>query len=495
MGRLLAVVMLLVVTVSPARGAVRVEYRTSRTFGLYMFATSLAELPGRPRALADVFRGSQQDTPEARTQIAEFKTLQRALRNSADLEGYPSSRPNSIRIEDLFIRRTLEARDVADLRRSGAGFLPPSDEGRFFDLLASLEPIYDSLIWDPNAAKFEEYLARFQAAVPDSMLDGLFDRAARFYGAEWPGDLPFTIAIYPIPAGQGHTSAESAGSLETVAVLLEEKDLPGRFGVMFHEMSHSLYAAQPADVQREFESYFDDPSNPYAAVAYALINEALATALGNGWAFDVVTGKRDDGSWYADSTIDGFAKAIYPLVTDYLARGQRIDRAFAARAIEQFRQTFPDAPFRFDTLFREIVLLADGEVVHSGELMDEFRGRFRVSSIYAFEPIDGAESMASFDGRRSPLIVGVGASRLGQLVALELKLPSLVDRMKALEEEPGEALLVGSEAGRAVVVMKLAGARSIPRAVEALRKMERLDPAGPVLISLTVDDPLPVRSH
>jgi hypothetical protein len=489
MRRFLPTLLLLVAVVLPSHASVRVEYRTSRIFGLYMFATSLAEAPGRPPALAEVFRGSRYDTPEARAQIDEFKGLQRALRHSVDLDGYPSSRPNSIRIEDLFIRRTLDARDLAELKRSGQGFLPPSDEARFFELLASFEPIYDALVWEPSEAKFEEYLARFQATVPDSMLNSLFDHAARFYGAQWPDDLPFTIAIYPIPARQGHTSAESAGSLETVAVLLDEKDLPGRFGVMFHEMSHSLYAAQPADFQRELESYFDEPSNPYAAVAYALINEALATALGNGWAFEVVTGRRDDGSWYADAAIDGFAKAIYPLVTDYLSRGQTIDRAFAKQAIELFRRTFPDAPWRFDTLFREIVILADGETIPSADLSDELRGRFRISSIYAYEPIDGAESMASFDGRRSPLIVGVGASRLDQLTALETKLPSLAARLAALRDERADVLLLGTEEGRTVVVMKLAGARSIPRAVEALRKMERIDPSGPVMVRLEGEDP------
>ena len=465
-----------------ARAAVRVEYRGGRIYGLFMFATTIAEVPSRPRALADVFRGSAYDTPEARERIAEFRELHRALQDGVDFEGYPANRPNGTTLEQLFIWRTLEAQNLDELRRSTQGLLPLATQNRFFELLAAFEPIYDALIWNPNTAKFEEYLGRFRATVPESRLDEMFDAAALFYGAQWPEGLPFTVAVYPIPGGRGNTSAESAGSLETVAVLLDEKDLPGRFAVMFHEMCHSLYASQPAAFQREFESYFENPSDPYAAVAYSLINEALATAVGNGWAFEQATGSRDENPWYSDPAIDGFAKAIHPLVTEYLAAGRTIDRPFVERSIALFRAKFPDAPYRFDTLFRQIVIFADGETVRSVELRDALRTGFRISSIDSFEPIDGGEALHSFEDLHSPLIIGVGAKRLDQLAALDALLPGFADVRSRLAAEGQDVLYVGMSNGRVVIVGKLADGRSIVRVVEELRRLGRIDPSAPAWI-------------
>ena len=56
-----------------------------------------------------------------------------------------------------------------------------------------------------------------------------------------------------------------------------------RFGVIFHELCHSLFKAQPMALQKELDSWFLSLRTPHAIFAYRYYNEALATALGNGW--------------------------------------------------------------------------------------------------------------------------------------------------------------------------------------------------------------------
>ena len=64
--------------------------------------------------------------------------------------------------------------------------------------------------------------------------------------------------------------------------------------MVFHEICHSLYEAQPPAFQHEFERYFTESSSPHARLAYQQVNEALATALGNGWAYARAGGGQDD---------------------------------------------------------------------------------------------------------------------------------------------------------------------------------------------------------
>ncbi len=461
----------------PSLAAVRVEYRTGRIFGLFMFATTIADVPSRPRVLGDIFRASPYNTPETQARIAEFKAIHRNLQQGVDFEGFPSGRPNGATLEQLFTWRTLDARDLTELRRTTQGLLPLAQQDRYFEILSSFEAIYDSLIWRSNETKLVDYVARFQRIAPEAQLDVMFDAAALFYGAAWPRDLPFTVALYPIPAKQGSTSAESVGSLETVAVLLDEEDLPGRFAVMFHEMCHSLYESQSAAFQREFESFYADIGTPHSKVAHSLINEALATAVGNGWGFEQVTGHRDETQWYADAAIDGFAKAISPLVTDYLTQGRTLDRAFARQSVEIFQAKFPDAPFQFDALFREIVLLTDGETMRSAEVRDAMRRQFRISSIYSSEPADGEGALGYVREQGATLIVAVGSGQTDQLSALETELPLLTDRLRELREETRDVLLVGTAEGRTVIVMKLGGPQALTRALDELKRIGRSDPS------------------
>jgi hypothetical protein len=470
---------------SPAAGsAVRVEYRTSRMFGLLLFASTIADFPNRPGALKDVFLKSSFNTEENRKLIDEFRELHNSLRTNVAFDGFPSSRPHGTTLEQLFAWRALDARDLAELHRTTQGLLPLSRQERYFEILSALERIYDPLIWLPAQDKLEEYRARLESKALDWRVGNLFEQAARFYGAAWPDSLPFTIALYPIPASRGQTSAESAGSLEMVAVLLGEHDLPGRFAVMFHEMCHSLYESEPVAFQTQFESYFTEIKSPYAGLAYALINEALATAIGNGWAYAAAAGHPDNSSWYDDPTIDGFARALFPTVQTYLTTGRTLDRAFVQNSVEIFQQEFPDARNRFEFLFREIILLADGQTIPVADLNHALRARFGISSIFGSSPIDGEESQRDLREHTATVVAAVGADQVEQLGGLKTMFPSLAPRLKELAESSDDAILACTVEGRAVVVMKLRGRDRITAAVGELKRRGQFDLEATGLIAI-----------
>jgi hypothetical protein len=65
------------------------------------------------------------------------------------------------------------------------------------------------------------------------------------------------------------------------------------------------------------------------------MNEVLATALGNGYVYEQLDGKIDDGDWYNRKYISLMAKQIYPLVTEYINE-KKIDRSFIDNYIKQY---------------------------------------------------------------------------------------------------------------------------------------------------------------
>jgi hypothetical protein len=253
---------------------------------------------------------------------------------------------------------------------------------------------------------------------------------------------------------------------------------------MFHEMCHSLYEAEPVDVQQAFESYFREVKTPQSDLAYTLINEALATAIGNGWAIEAATGKRDRDSWYDDAAIDGFAKAIYPMVREYIQDGRSLDRSFVRKSIESFGAAFPDAPYRFDILLREIVLMTDGDAISTADLRDALRAAFPVSSIYATSPVDDERSLRYLTEQRATVVVAVGEEHVGQLAPLETRFPSIADGLQELRAAREGGLLVGSDQGRAIVVMELRDRNGIAQAVDELKKRGRLDPSRTEIVRL-----------
>jgi len=217
------------------------------------------------------------------------------------------------------------------------------------------------------------------------------------YGTPWPSDIPFTTALCPIPLESGVTSAVPKMNTLICSYLSEnDEDYKATLGVAVHEMCHSIYDEQPASLQKQIDDWFMLSKSPFATHAYTYFNEGLATAIGNGWAYENLNGKLDTADWYADETINGFAKAIHPLINAYLRERQTIDRPFVDAAIEAFAKTFPDADRDLNVLFNRVGIYSNSE---SDEALtgytDELFKRFKVSSSFLRAPLTSNGAKAS----------------------------------------------------------------------------------------------------
>jgi len=310
--------------------------------------------------------------------------------------GLPRRRYRARSVMDFLWLHSAASGSLQEFSSRSVGLLSVADHAELFDVLAKAQPYYQRLVAIPqrsNIERTERFLDAYEGRVAQ-----LFWRVSKFYGTPWPADIPFTVALAPIPLATGTTSAVPKVNTLVCSYLSEnDEDYKATLGVAVHEMCHSIYDEQPADLQQKIDDWFSLSRNKAAPYAYAYFNEGLATAIGNGWAYEQLNGEVDEANWYADPFIDGFAHALYPLVKSYLAESQAIDRPFIEAAIEAFAKTFPDADRELAVLLNSVGIYADTEDDATlSAYSDEMFGRYRVSSSFLRAPLDSPGAIRSF---------------------------------------------------------------------------------------------------
>jgi hypothetical protein len=471
---------------APARlDEIKVEYRISRVQGLLDFALALAGEPHQAPALKEIFERSTFNNDETEKIIARIGAIRSRLYNGFDFDSGVASRSSSALVLNQLVTQSLYSNDLRDLSQRSLGLLAMSQHLQFFSDLRRLESVYNSLIWQKSSSELQAHQTKLRNLGQKVGLDQMFSRAETFYRGNWPKDLPFTIGLYAVPYLKGFqntTTSHSIGSIEEHGVLIggSNEDLPGSFGVVFHELCHSLYDSQSPAFMKEFESYFLNTSSPYKAYkmqAYLWINEALATAIGNGWAYSRANNSTlEKNTWYDNPIIDGFARGLYPMVSSYLKDNRPIDRSFVEHAISLFAQRFPEAIYAYQNLFNKIVFLKEDGFLTNNDARDALRQAFLVSSFSGNSPINHPRSIQSAQHDDASMIVMVSPTDAGEFQKLSAEFPYLKANLKIIAAMKNRTYFAGLDKnGRLYVVIKAASSEEFFEAVEALKNNARVD--------------------
>jgi hypothetical protein len=130
---------------------------------------------------------------------------------------------------------------------------------------------------------------------------------------------------------------------------------------MLHETYHILYDEQPIEVKTEIDNYFKENKSKCRNYAYQLLNEALATALGNGYVYEKLDGKIDTEDWYNKKYINLMAKQMYPLVKEYIVQNKSIDKNFIDNYIKLYEDNFPNWINELDNILTYRYVISENE--------------------------------------------------------------------------------------------------------------------------------------
>lgn len=233
-----------------------IEIKASRMHGLLIFVFSNADRPHYSPYLKEYTEKSE-FKEQMKNILSGFSDIDRSLSRDVSYRLEGSGYGDSFSVSDLAEIQSAYADNIDDLMSRLQHTIPVEDWLKLQKILKAVEPIYEKLIWSENSKDLLAIEKVYQSKLDLWKVNHLFSNAQKFYNTTWPSDLKFHIALYPIPKGAKHSNAHSLSAFESVGIIIGEKDIEGRFGVMFHEMMHSLYSAQPFEFKEKLLSYYN----------------------------------------------------------------------------------------------------------------------------------------------------------------------------------------------------------------------------------------------
>lgn len=325
------------ITLFPLRLKAGPEFQVlySKPLAVYVFVKKLNSEQAT-NGFRQLFDTSRFATTIAKEKLKVFGEL--CLDYSYSYEEYPYGSKVMGMTEALLKKNMIASATVSEFRIRSIGMIPNETLYQLCDILSYFEPIYQSLVYDKYGAGFENQMKEIAKGVSGEGVPDCFEKATMFYGTTWNKEVPFQICLYPLPLSKGF----SAEALYNQAVCGVPSDVNKEvlLSVMLHEVFHMLYDEQSLQLKKDLSTWFSSQSSDCRQYAYLLLNEVLATAIGNGYSYKRLTGKIDEGDWYDWPYINLMAKKLYPMVADYLQHGRSMDKAFVTSYINLYETNF-----------------------------------------------------------------------------------------------------------------------------------------------------------
>lgn len=474
MKKLLVIILMLAACTSGSEHKDVISFRVSKPYCILNFIEAATGNPG----ISSTLRAYIDDNIPASDTV--FKSLLKKYKDSIDL-GTPvaDSLAYGYGIRSMFdmvANAAAMSDDIPALMQELTGVLPGKEILVLGDVLSAAEKRYDEVIWNKYGKRLSEQSAELSKKT--HQLSGMFFTLKQFYGSSWSDDTQFVVNLYPIPGNKGSSSATAHGNVLSIGVLTGEEADAGKASVVVHEMCHMLYREQRPLLRDSIELYFKASPSKYSPYALSFIDEALATACGNGWAYRELSGVSDSGSWYNNEYINGFAKALYPVVSDYIKQGKTIDSSFVAIAIDTFAGIFPRSVYDYSILFNDMFIYHDGEThAERSAILNTIAEHFQVHSYMLHTPVAQDISIESLQSSGKTQLVIVHKNHRRNLEVLQRCFPVIRNVVNGKQDSDFYLSFLDSK-DRAVVVVFVHDNTKLEKAFSAIKAQRYIDTAN-----------------
>lgn len=353
-----------------------INIRYSKLFSAYQFVNKLSE--DYPDNLyKKLFDSSQFHKKEYTDLIKQSDSLK--IYYAFDYPDYPIGQKTSVATTSIIEKNLISCTTLNEFKRQTFGIIPADDLLRFSHILEKFIPVYEALVYQPNQEKFENKIKDLETFVQKTHLEKYFEEGLRFYHTGWDYSVPIDIAVVP-SIEEGGFTGKAFLNIAVTEVPLNFAQNDVLFSVLMHEIYHTIYNEQPLTLKQEIRAWFNNHPSRNSQYAFFLLNEVLATALGNGYVYEQINGKTDPDDWYNTKYINQMAHKIYPTVKKYLAAGKPIDKAFIDTYIALYDQFFATWTTEYAHLFTYRYILSDNE-----KDFDYFFKNYRYASNYEHE--------------------------------------------------------------------------------------------------------------
>jgi hypothetical protein len=354
------------------------EIKYSEQLAVFVFIQNLSE--NYPENVFKTeFDKSKYNNEKYKTLISKFDKL--TIDYSYEFEEFPMGSKIPMQARDILKKNLIETENLKDFKIRSIGIVTNKTLNELTEIISEFKPIYNELIYNPNKEKFEKQILEITKYSTENKIENYFETGLVFYNSSWDNSIPFKIAFYPLPNSPEFTAQAFYNNFIS-AIQTNLKDYKDLFSVMLHEIYHIIYNEQSLEVKTEIDKYFTENQSKSTNYAYQLLNEVLATSLGNGYVFEKLDGKIDAGEWYNRKYINLMAKQIYPLVNEYISQRKPIDKNFINNYIKQYEENFPNWINELDNIMAFRYVISQNE--KDFDVIDQ-KYRYRSSANYETE--------------------------------------------------------------------------------------------------------------
>ena len=314
--------------------ATKFSVKFSESLAVFKFIQSLTQ-SAPPNPYSRLFTASAFNTEQNQKLIHQFEDI--PLNYSYEFPTFPHK--NAADIASLLKQNMVLTESLHEFKDRSIGLIPLDHLNQIITLIQTFTPIYKQLVFDSSRAVFQNQLIQIEQLLVSNNIPSYFELAKKFYRSSWDSSLAFYIVFYPLPNSQGFTATAYNNFAES-AIPASLTNYNAVLSVLLHEMAHILCDEEPAEFQVQLREWFDQHPSKYSGFARALLQESWATAVGNGYFAEKLSGKLNAGSWYNFKYISTMAKALYPKVKEYMDDGRGIDHDFVNHYIKIYEDSF-----------------------------------------------------------------------------------------------------------------------------------------------------------
>lgn len=233
--------------------------------------------------------------------------------------GFPL-RNNSISFDRKFRIASFISDEIKDYRKNLGLLMLPDDVNEAMEVIETFRARHEKWWQSYGYSQTKIFTEKFIKLLDEKDLFPLIEKVSNFCQASLSAKTPIFFHFFILPGKNNHSSGEQIEDHSVVEVLEGEEPID-RVDVILHELFHYLYRSAPFEQHEAFVKSFMDSEDPVKIEAYNLLNEVLATSLGNGIVSkQVLPSERfhayamKEKSFYSDFAIDKVAKILMPIL-------------------------------------------------------------------------------------------------------------------------------------------------------------------------------------
>ena len=308
---------------------------------------------------------------------------------------FPINAAHSLNLLEKVRIMAFEAATLGEYERLSGLLLSPSQVHAEMTVLRHFWPRFEPW-FEQQRAGLNAFVSQAEALSKQVKLDQLLGAMRVFYRAELPTELVLPVHLVAHPQANAPTSGLVFGQHSLIEVLKGETAAQ-RLAVVVHEIAHFYHERASLDHHLNTMNHFTQAASKTGLVGYYLFNEAMASAIGNGYLEQQINSPEYFAkylayplSFYANEGIDTAGKAALALVTEYLEQNRAMDDAFLQRLDSIWATALKDLKDSPKERLRHVGLVLLGE--NQDALINELFGLIGPSSAHINHGSDASDA-------------------------------------------------------------------------------------------------------